>query len=86
MNIKELRVLSEPELREKLAELHKELMKDNAQKALGAALKNPGKLRQARKAVAKINMLLHQKPASPQESGSRVVGKKIKGTFTKEAQ
>ena len=60
MKYKELKAMNEQDLRGKLAELRKEHMKNSAQRALGASIKNPGKLRQVRKMIAKITMLLHQ--------------------------
>jgi ribosomal protein L29 len=68
MKIKELRTLGETELKQKMLELYKELMKDNAQVATGTIPKNPGKLRLAKKTIARINMLLAQK-ASPAQAG-----------------
>ncbi len=68
MKIKELRALGEGELKQKLIELHKELMKDNAQVATGTIPKNPGKLRLAKKTIARIHMLLANK-ASPAKAG-----------------
>ena len=68
MKIKELRALGEAELKQKLTELHKELMKDNAQVATGTIPKNPGKLRLAKKTIARIHMLLANK-ASPAKAG-----------------
>lgn len=64
MKIKELRSLSEPDLKEKLVSLQKEIMKDNAQVAIGTVPKSPGKLRSAKKTVAKIRMILAQKESS----------------------
>ena len=60
MRFKELKTMNEQDLRGKLSELRKEHMKNSAQRALGSSIKNPGKLRQVRKTIAKITMLLHQ--------------------------
>ncbi len=68
MKIKELRVLGEADLKQKILELHKELMKDNAQVATGTIPKNPGKLRLAKKTIARIHTILAQK-ASPTKVG-----------------
>lgn len=68
MKIKELRVMQEAELKQKMLELHKELMKDNAQVATGTIPKNPGKLRLAKKTIARIHTILAQK-ASPAPAG-----------------
>ncbi|MEM3154696.1 MAG: 50S ribosomal protein L29 [Candidatus Woesearchaeota archaeon] len=68
MKIKELRALGETELKQKMDELRKELMKDNAQVATGTIPKNPGKLRLAKKTIARIHTILAQK-ASPAKAG-----------------
>lgn len=61
MKYKELKAMTELDLNGKLAELRKEHMKNSAQRALGASIKNPGKIREVRKTIAKITMLLGQK-------------------------
>jgi len=58
MKIKELRGLGQPELQQKMNELYKELMKDNAQVAIGIIPKNPGKLKLAKKTIARIKTIL----------------------------
>ena len=66
MKHKELKMLPEPELKKKLEELHKELMKDNAQVATGTIPKNPGKLKVTKKTIARIHTLLAQKGVKKQ--------------------
>lgn len=61
MKIKELRGLSKSDLDERLLSLEKDVMKDSAQVAIGTPPKNPGKLRLAKKSIARIKMLLAQK-------------------------
>jgi len=68
MKIKELRALGETELKQKMTELYKELMKDNAQVATGTIPKNPGKLKLSKKTIARIKTLIAQK-ASPTKAG-----------------
>ena len=70
MKVKELRTLGEPELKQKMTELYKELMKDNAQVATGTIPKNPGKLRLAKKTIARIKTLLAQKVSPAQAGGT----------------
>lgn len=53
------------DLKSKRSELYKELMKDNAQVATGTIPKNPGKLKLAKKTIARINMVLAEKEAQP---------------------
>lgn len=62
---KELKALPQGELREKILELKKELMKENAQVALGTVPKNPRKLRLAKKTIARIETILAVTPAKP---------------------
>ena len=69
MKIKELRGMGAAELKMKMQELYKELMKDNAQVATGTIPKNPGKLKLAKKTIARIKTLLSQKQASPAVAG-----------------
>jgi ribosomal protein L29 len=61
MKFKELKALQTAELGDKLTELKKELMKENAQVAIGTMPKNPRKLRLAKKTIARIEMILAQK-------------------------
>ncbi len=58
MKHKELAKMGNPELQEKLKELKKELMKENAQVAIGTAPKNPGKISQTKKTIAKIKSII----------------------------
>jgi large subunit ribosomal protein L29 len=56
VRVNELKKLSKAELDSKEAELKKELMKLNAQKATGN-LASPGKIRAIKKAIAKIKTI-----------------------------
>jgi ribosomal protein L29 len=58
MKFKELKTLPPAELRSKALELKKELMKENAQVAIGTVPKNPRKLRLAKKTIARIETIL----------------------------
>ena len=42
---------------EKLAEVYKDLMKENAQIAIGTTPKSPGKIKQLKKTIAKIQTI-----------------------------
>ena len=57
MKIKELRAMGEEERKTKMNELYKELMKSNAQVATGTIPKNPGKIRLAKKTIARIKTI-----------------------------
>jgi large subunit ribosomal protein L29 len=54
MKTKEIRALDKNTLNEKKAELKKELVKMNAQVAIGTALKNPGQVGEIKKTMARI--------------------------------
>lgn len=64
MKAKELRSKDEKELKGRLLELHKELMREYAQIATGTIPKNPGRVRQARRTIARIKTILAQKEGS----------------------
>ncbi|MEK6983431.1 MAG: 50S ribosomal protein L29 [Nanoarchaeota archaeon] len=46
--------MSKPDLRNKIIELKKELMKLNSQVAVGTALKNPNRVKELKRTIAKI--------------------------------
>ena len=58
---RELRTMPAEELKNKLEELKKELMRENAQVAIGTIPKSPGKLKQIKKTIAKIMTMLNEK-------------------------
>jgi large subunit ribosomal protein L29 len=58
MKFKELKAMQPVDLKEKSLELRKELMKENAQVAIGTVPKNPRKIRNAKKAIAMIETIL----------------------------
>lgn len=62
MKFKELKSLSHDELMKKQLELRKELMKENTQISTGTVPKSPGKIKNMKKTLAKITMLVEAKP------------------------
>ena len=54
MRSKEIRGMDKNTLNEKILELKKDLIKMNAQVAIGTALKNPGQVRKIKKTIARI--------------------------------
>ena len=54
MKAKELRVMGELDLENKVLELKKELMKINSQTAIGTIPKSPGKVKEIKRTIAKI--------------------------------
>ena len=61
MKPKEIRNMDKDTLNEKILELKMELIKVNAQVAVGTALKNPGQVRKINKTIARILTINHQK-------------------------
>lgn len=67
MKAKEARAMNEQELDSKISELKKELMKINSQIAIGTLPKNPGKVREVKRTIAKILTIKTQKGGSKKE-------------------
>jgi large subunit ribosomal protein L29 len=61
MKIKELRGLNKEDMKTRLEELRKELIKHNAQIATGTVPKSPGQVKQTKKTIAKILTILNEK-------------------------
>ncbi len=61
MKFKDIRALNDTELNDKLFEAKKELIKSNGQVATGTTPKNPGQIKQTKKAVARILTAMSQK-------------------------
>ena len=58
---KDFRGMAPEELRSKMAELKKELLKLNVEVASGANTSSPGKIKQVKKNVARILTILNEK-------------------------
>lgn len=56
----EFKNLNETQLNERLIHLRKELVKLNAQRAIGTTLESPGKIKAIKRMIAKINTILNQ--------------------------
>ena len=74
MKAKEIRSAEKGILNEKLIELKKELLKINAQIAIGSAIKNPGQARKIKKTIARIMTITQEK--SKQKKKNLEVAKK----------
>ncbi len=77
----EFRQMTEMQLKEKLGELRKEMLKINAQRSTKTTPENPGRIKAVRKTIARILTVQHQmKTAKPQQQQQqkekRVEGKK----------
>lgn len=58
---KEFQNLSFEELKSKISELKKELMKENVHISSGTAASNPGRLKQIKKNIARLKTIISQK-------------------------
>jgi large subunit ribosomal protein L29 len=61
INKKEFKNMGKADLQKKLVDLKKELIKENAQIAVGTTPKSPGQVKQMKKAIATIIQLLQNK-------------------------
>tara|TARA_Y100000310_G_scaffold342247_1_gene444613 strand:- start:24271 stop:24504 length:234 start_codon:yes stop_codon:yes gene_type:complete len=68
MKAKEIRSLDKSTTNEKILELKKELVKMNAQVAIGTALKNPGQVKEVKKTIARMLTIENEKM---QKSGTK---------------
>ncbi|MBN1502022.1 50S ribosomal protein L29 [Candidatus Woesearchaeota archaeon] len=60
MKIKEIRAKKPEELKERLGELRRELIKLNTQIATGTTLKSPGQVKKIKKTIARILTVLNK--------------------------
>ena len=65
---KDLRSIGTKELRSKLIELRKDLIKHNAQIATGTTPKSPGQVREIKKTIAKIMAIVSERKNEPKPS------------------
>ena len=70
MKAKELKVMNELDLENKVVELKRELMRINSQIAIGTVPKSPGKVKEMKRTIAKILTIKHEK-TSKQKGGSK---------------
>ena len=61
MRAKELKIINEFDLNNKVTELRKELMKINSQIAIGTIPKNPSKVKEIKRTIARILTIKNQK-------------------------
>ena len=76
MKIKEIRNLEKNAVNEKIAEMKKELVKMNAQVAIGTALKNPGQVKQIKKTIARILTIQHESKKTGDSAKNKSTNKK----------
>jgi len=61
LRVKDIRKLNDKELKEKLNELQLELSKERANIEIGASVSSPGKIREIRRTIARINTELQSR-------------------------
>lgn len=61
LRMKELRALGNEELREKESQLRAELMRESASVAHGIKAKNPGRLGETKRTIARIETILRER-------------------------
>ena len=83
MKSKEVRLMDKNASREKLLELKKELVKMNAQVAIGSAIKNPRQIRVIKKTIAKIYTIQTEQES---KAAKEAEGKKPAGHNPKETK
>lgn len=66
MRVHEMRKTGEEDLKKKLIELRKELVKLNAQVATGTQIKSPGQIRQIKRNIARISTVLKENERNQQ--------------------
>ena len=67
MKAKELKLINEADLENKTAELKKELMKINSQIAIGTVPKNPSKVSEIKRTIARILTIQKEKGGEKKE-------------------
>jgi len=75
MKSKEIRSLDKTATDEKILELKKELVKMNAQVAIGTALKNPGQVKKVKKTIARMLTIENERT---QKTGQRKAQRVVK--------
>jgi len=60
LKVKQIREMKPEELAKKLSELKLELAKEHGNVKMGRPVKNPGKIREMRRAIARLTTIKHQ--------------------------
>lgn len=78
LKAKDIRQMGEEQLKEKMAEVKKELMKANSQIAVGTIPESPGRIKQIKKTIARILTILSEKKRAPKEKSPKAVQEEAK--------
>jgi len=84
MKTKELRGLGKEDMKNRLEELRKELIKHNAQIATGTVPKSPGQVKQTKKTIARILTILKEKKKEEKKKSSKTQEEKTSESKIKE--
>ncbi|HLC39768.1 MAG TPA: 50S ribosomal protein L29 [archaeon] len=60
LKVKQIREMKPDDMAKKLFELKLELAKEHGSVKMGRPVKNPGKIRELRRAIARLNTIKHQ--------------------------
>ena len=71
----ELKQMKEQQLKEKLIDLKKEMMKINSQRAVGTVPENPGRVKEVRRTIARVLTKLSQLEKEPKKETKEDVKK-----------
>jgi len=61
LKIKQIREMKPEEIGKKLSELKLELLKEHGSVKMGRPIKNPGKIRQLRRTIARLETIKHER-------------------------
>jgi large subunit ribosomal protein L29 len=64
----EVHEMNDVELQEQLSKLQMELVQRYGKVSTGGATENPGRIRELKKTIARINTVVHQRAINPQTS------------------
>ena len=76
LKMRKIREMDEKELDERLKELRMELTKEKGASEVGGTVKNPGKIKEMRKTIARIMLMKSKKTPSKLDGISKKGGKK----------
>ena len=85
MKIKDIRSMDDASLKDKLTELRKELIKINAQVAIGTTPKNPGQVKAIKKNIARVLTIIKEKSTDDKKKTEKKVSDKKSKEVEKKA-
>lgn len=77
LKVRQIREMKPEDLAKKLSELRLELLKEHGNVKMGRPIKNPGRIGELRKTIARLETIRHEKKTK--SSGEKTLGKENKG-------